>query len=166
MNTFAAIDLSLLPAPQIVEQIDYEQILAERKAYAISLWPVEEQPKIAARLEVGGVLQLLEHFQLAADMPLLTTQIALFTGGKLAAVRVLLGSNPFLLAAAQLLADAAGQLIACPRLKPFQQRRCPGLEGFQIICHRAQTIRWCCPGRQASSSGRGIPLHAVARLGA
>ncbi|NMY05981.1 baseplate assembly protein [Pseudomonas sp. WS 5059] len=52
MNTFAAIDLSLLPAPQIVEQIDYEQILAERKAYAISLWPLEEQPKIAARLEL------------------------------------------------------------------------------------------------------------------
>ena len=52
MNTFAAIDLSLLPAPQIVEQIDYEQILAERKAYAISLWPAEEQPKIAARLEL------------------------------------------------------------------------------------------------------------------
>lgn len=51
MNTFAAIDLSLLPAPQIVEQIDYELILAERKAYAISLWPIEEQPKIAARLE-------------------------------------------------------------------------------------------------------------------
>ena len=52
MNTFAAIDLSLLPAPQIVEQFDYEQILAERKAYAISLWPAEEQPKIAARLEL------------------------------------------------------------------------------------------------------------------
>lgn len=52
MNTFAAIDLSLLPAPQVVEQIDYEQILAERKAYAISLWPLEEQPKIAARLEL------------------------------------------------------------------------------------------------------------------
>ncbi len=32
MNTFVAIDLSQLPAPQIVEQIDYEQILAERKA--------------------------------------------------------------------------------------------------------------------------------------
>lgn len=52
MNTFAAIDLSLLPAPQVIEQIDYEQILAERKAYAISLWPVEEQAKIAARLEL------------------------------------------------------------------------------------------------------------------
>ena len=50
MNTFAAIDLSLLPAPQIVEQIDYEQILAERKAYMVSLWPLEEQIEIAARL--------------------------------------------------------------------------------------------------------------------
>lgn len=52
MNSFAAIDLSQLPPPQIVEQVDFEQILAERKAYAISLWPVEEQAEIAARLEM------------------------------------------------------------------------------------------------------------------
>ncbi len=52
MNSFAAIDLTQLPAPQIVEQIDLELILAERKAYMISLWPVEEQPTIAARLEL------------------------------------------------------------------------------------------------------------------
>ena len=52
MSTFTAIDLSLLPSPQIVQQIDYEQILAERKAYAISLWPPEEQGEIAARLNL------------------------------------------------------------------------------------------------------------------
>ncbi|AZF62630.1 baseplate J/gp47 family protein [Pseudomonas sp. LBUM920] len=52
MNSFAAIDLSQLPAPQIIEQIDFEQILAERKAYAISLWPISEQAEIAARLEM------------------------------------------------------------------------------------------------------------------
>lgn len=52
MNSFAAIDLSQLPAPQIVEQIDLELILAERKAYMISLWPVEEQAMIAARLKL------------------------------------------------------------------------------------------------------------------
>lgn len=52
MNSFAAIDLSQLPAPQIIEQIDFEQILAERKAYMISLWPAEEQAKIAARLDM------------------------------------------------------------------------------------------------------------------
>jgi len=52
MNSFAAIDLSQLPAPQIVEQIDFEVILAERKAYMISLSPIEEQAEIAARLEM------------------------------------------------------------------------------------------------------------------
>ncbi|NWC43716.1 phage-related baseplate assembly protein [Pseudomonas tolaasii NCPPB 2192] len=52
MNSFAAIDLSQLPPPQIVEQVDFEKILAERKAYAISLWPIEEQAEIAARLEM------------------------------------------------------------------------------------------------------------------
>ncbi|MDQ0739249.1 baseplate assembly protein [Pseudomonas sp. W4I3] len=52
MNSFAAIDLSQLPPPQIVEQIDFEQILAERKTYMISLWPADEQAQIAARLEI------------------------------------------------------------------------------------------------------------------
>lgn len=63
MNSFAAIDLSQLPAPQIVEQVDFEQILAERKAYAISLWPIEEQPEIAARLEMESepLTKLLEE---------------------------------------------------------------------------------------------------------
>lgn len=50
MNTFLPIDLSQLPAPQVVEQIDYEVILAERKAYAISFWPEDEQEEIAGRL--------------------------------------------------------------------------------------------------------------------
>lgn len=63
MNTFVAIDLGQLPAPQVVEQIDYEQILAERKAYAISLWPVEEQAEIAARLNMESepLTKLLEE---------------------------------------------------------------------------------------------------------
>ncbi|NNA66217.1 baseplate J/gp47 family protein [Pseudomonas gessardii] len=52
MNSFAVIDLRQLPPPQIVEQIDFELILARRKAYMISLWPVEEQAEIAARLEM------------------------------------------------------------------------------------------------------------------
>ncbi|KTC26422.1 baseplate assembly protein [Pseudomonas sp. ICMP 19500] len=52
MNSFAAIDLSQLPPPQIVEQIDFEKILAERKAYMISLWPAAEQAEIAARLNM------------------------------------------------------------------------------------------------------------------
>ncbi|AGE26914.1 baseplate assembly protein J (GpJ) [Pseudomonas poae RE*1-1-14] len=50
MNSFAPIDLSQLPAPQIVEQIDFEVILAERRAYMISLWPVDKQAEIATRL--------------------------------------------------------------------------------------------------------------------
>ncbi|MGY2204572.1 baseplate J/gp47 family protein [Pseudomonas tolaasii] len=52
MNSFAAIDLRQLPPPQIVEQIDFEIILAERKAYMISLWPAAEQAEIAARLDI------------------------------------------------------------------------------------------------------------------
>lgn len=51
-TTFTPIDLSRLPAPDVVEQIDYESILAERKAYAIGLWPVAKQAEIAATLEL------------------------------------------------------------------------------------------------------------------
>lgn len=63
MNTFVAIDLGQLPAPQVVEQIDYELILAERKAYAISLWPVEHQVEITARLNMESepLTKLLEE---------------------------------------------------------------------------------------------------------
>jgi phage-related baseplate assembly protein len=63
MNTFVPIDLSQLPTPQIVEQIDYEVILAERKAYAVSLWPVEQQAEIAARLalETEPLTKLLQE---------------------------------------------------------------------------------------------------------
>ncbi|MBC3489903.1 baseplate J/gp47 family protein [Pseudomonas taiwanensis] len=49
-NTFTPIDLSQLPAPNVVEQIDYEAILAERKAHAISLWPADQQAEVAATL--------------------------------------------------------------------------------------------------------------------
>lgn len=52
MKTFTPIDLAQLPDPDVVEQIDYEQILAERKAYAVSLWPVEQQAEVAATLAV------------------------------------------------------------------------------------------------------------------
>lgn len=52
MKTFAPIDLSQLPAPSIVEPLDYEQILAERKTYAVSLWPAEQQAEVAATLEL------------------------------------------------------------------------------------------------------------------
>ncbi|GLH31037.1 baseplate assembly protein [Pseudomonas sp. BR1R-5] len=63
MNTFLPIDLSQLPAPQVVQQIDYETILADRKAYAISLWPAEEQAEIAGRLELESepITKLLQE---------------------------------------------------------------------------------------------------------
>ena len=49
-TTFTPIDLSRLPAPVVVEQIDYEAILAERKAFAVSLWPADQQAEVAATL--------------------------------------------------------------------------------------------------------------------
>lgn len=62
-TTFTPIDLSRLPAPTVVEQIDYEVILAERKAYFISLHPAEKQAEIAATLELESepITKLLQE---------------------------------------------------------------------------------------------------------
>lgn len=49
-GTFTAVNLSQLPAPQVVEDLDFEAILAERTARLISLYKAEEQEEIAAAL--------------------------------------------------------------------------------------------------------------------
>lgn len=46
------IDLTLLPAPTVVEVIDYETIYASRKARMIALYPAAQQAEIAATLEI------------------------------------------------------------------------------------------------------------------
>lgn len=58
-----AIDLSQLPAPQIVEPLNYEILLAERKAAFVALYPAAEQAAIAARLalESEPLTKLLEE---------------------------------------------------------------------------------------------------------
>ncbi|EMA1803187.1 baseplate assembly protein, partial [Cronobacter turicensis] len=57
------IDLSQLPAPDVVEELDFEAILAERKATLISLYPEEEQDAIARTLalESEPVVKLLQE---------------------------------------------------------------------------------------------------------
>lgn len=46
----ANIDLSQLPAPDVVETLDFETILAERKATLVSLYPEEQQDAVARTL--------------------------------------------------------------------------------------------------------------------
>lgn len=46
----ATIDLSQLPAPDVVETLDFETILAERKATFVSLYPEDQQDAIARTL--------------------------------------------------------------------------------------------------------------------
>lgn len=57
------IDLSQLPAPDIVEELDYETILAEKKARLVSLYPKEQQAEIAAALELESepMVKLLQE---------------------------------------------------------------------------------------------------------
>lgn len=45
-----AIDLARLPFPDVLETLNYEAILADRKAALVALWPAEEQADIVARL--------------------------------------------------------------------------------------------------------------------
>lgn len=49
-GSFTAVNLSQLPAPQVVETLSYEDILAERIARLISLYPAEQQEEQAAAL--------------------------------------------------------------------------------------------------------------------
>lgn len=46
----AVIDLSQLPAPQIVDEPDFETLLAERKDAFVALYPVDEQAAVARTL--------------------------------------------------------------------------------------------------------------------
>ncbi|MCS6473706.1 baseplate J/gp47 family protein [Burkholderia thailandensis] len=57
------IDLSQLPAPDIVEELDYETILAEKMARLVSLYPKEQQDEIAAALELESepMVKLLQE---------------------------------------------------------------------------------------------------------
>ena len=59
----ATIDLSQLPAPDVVEVLDYETLLAERKATLISLYPEDEQAAIARTLSLESepIVKLLEE---------------------------------------------------------------------------------------------------------
>lgn len=52
MTTFTPIDLSQLPDPAVVEALDFETLLTQRKARLIALYPAAEQAAIAARLEL------------------------------------------------------------------------------------------------------------------
>ncbi|TDL95678.1 baseplate assembly protein [Stutzerimonas stutzeri ATCC 17588 = LMG 11199] len=63
MSTFTPIDLAQLPTPDVVEPIDYEAILAERKAYFISLYPADKQAEVAATLalESEPITKLLQE---------------------------------------------------------------------------------------------------------
>ncbi|WP_110675336.1 baseplate J/gp47 family protein [Salinicola sp. RZ23] len=58
-----AIDLSQLPAPDAIETLDYETLLAARKASLIALYPADEQADIAARLELESepLVKLLQE---------------------------------------------------------------------------------------------------------
>ncbi|WP_175846949.1 baseplate J/gp47 family protein [Burkholderia arboris] len=57
------IDLSQLPSPDVVDTIDYETLLAARKARLVSLYPAAEQAEIAATLalESEPLVRLLQE---------------------------------------------------------------------------------------------------------
>lgn len=59
----ATIDLSQLPAPDVVEALDYETLLAERKATLISLYPADQQEAVARTLSLESepIVKLLQE---------------------------------------------------------------------------------------------------------
>ncbi len=67
------INLSQLPAPEIVESLDYEVILAARKAALIALYPADEQAAIAQTLELESE-PMVKHLQESAYREMLLRQ--------------------------------------------------------------------------------------------
>ena len=49
-----SIDLSLVPAPAVVEPLDFEVTLAARKAALVALWPEADRPALEATLAIEG----------------------------------------------------------------------------------------------------------------
>lgn len=54
----SAVDLSSLPAPQIIDVPDFETLLTARKARLVSLYPAELQDAVARALELESEPQL------------------------------------------------------------------------------------------------------------
>ncbi|MEI9696143.1 baseplate assembly protein, partial [Atlantibacter hermannii] len=54
----SAVDLSSLPAPQIIDVPDFEALLTARKARLVSLYPAELQDAVASALELESEPQL------------------------------------------------------------------------------------------------------------
>ncbi|WP_447837529.1 baseplate J/gp47 family protein [Aeromonas salmonicida] len=59
----STITLSQLPQPDVIETLDFETILAERKAFCVSLYPTEQQAAIAATLDLESepITKLLQE---------------------------------------------------------------------------------------------------------
>lgn len=59
----STITLSQLPQPDVIEALDFETILSERKAYCVSLYPAEQQAAIAATLDLESepITKLLQE---------------------------------------------------------------------------------------------------------
>lgn len=62
MSAFTAIDLSRLPPPKVVEELDFEILLSERKAALIALYPPDQQAELAATLALESE-PLTRHLQ-------------------------------------------------------------------------------------------------------
>ena len=59
----ASVDLSQLPAPNVVEALDFETLLTERKNFLISLYPADEQDAVrrTLQLESEPIVKLLQE---------------------------------------------------------------------------------------------------------
>lgn len=49
-----SIDLASLPAPEVVETLDFETIYAERKSHLVSLYPIEQQAEVLRTLALDS----------------------------------------------------------------------------------------------------------------
>ncbi|WP_296639314.1 baseplate J/gp47 family protein [Roseinatronobacter sp.] len=114
---FAQIDLSRLPAPEVIEPLDYEAMLAEMKAFV-----AERDPDLSAVLELESepavkVLQAAAYFRLLdrarVNDAARAVLLAHATGADLDNLAALLGVSRLVV--------APGDLIAAPPTAPVME---------------------------------------------
>lgn len=73
------IDLSQLPKPTIIEELDFETITVDVKALMVAVFPADQQSAVAAAL--GLESELLKHHRLCDGVPRATVTSAHQRGG-------------------------------------------------------------------------------------
>jgi len=171
--TTDTIDLSRLPVPTVVEVIDFETLLSERKARFVAVHPLHQQADVAASLEFESepVLMLLQEscyreiaLRQRINEAAMATMLAYARGADLEHLGALMGVERLVVTAANPLTGEAATLETDDDLR-MRIQMAP--EGFSVAGPKGAYIATAMNASglvlhaSASSPGRGNVLVAV-----